>query len=109
MTIEGLILCGVAALLVWAIIQHLNISRRAFLTAQQLCHKEGLTFLDQSVLLKKMRLCRSKQSLFGIKREYSFEFSTVGDQRYHGRMVFVGNRRISLDLDAFKPSGALPY
>jgi hypothetical protein len=111
MSIEALILCSIAGLMVWAVIRHLNISRRAFLTAYGLCQKEGLTLLDQSVLLKKIRLSRSKQSLFAIRREYSFEFSTVGDQRYRGQMVFIGSKRVALDLDAYKPSvpGAIPY
>lgn len=92
------ILTGVA-IMVW---QHATISRRAYGAAKQHTDKHGVILLDQSVLLKKVRLVSSRHSLFAIQRQYKFEFSTVGDTRYRGSVVFNGPRLHKVELQPFR-------
>lgn len=102
MTIYDLIfvffLAGIAAL-IW---QHAAISRRAYGAAKQHADKQGVVLLDQSVLLRKVRLVASRHSLFAIERQYKFEFSTVGDTRYRGSVIFNGPRLQKVELQPFK-------
>ena len=86
-------------LVVW---QHHNVRRLAYATALRHTEQQSVTLLDQSIVLKKLRIARSNRSLFALKREFGFEFSSLGDTRYQGRVVFVGRTLIELHLDPFK-------
>lgn len=57
-----------------------------------------LQLLDQSLVLEKIRM-RRQNGWLRVYRQYSFEFSSTGDQRYQGRICMVGERMLSLDLD----------
>lgn len=92
------LLIGFAAL-VW---KHANISRRALNIALQHTKRHQVSLLDQSVVLKKMRLVRSKSSLLAVQREYQFEFSSIGDARYKGMVVFNGAKVMDVSMQAFK-------
>lgn len=102
MTIQELsvyfLLAGAAAI-VW---QHTAVSRRAYGAAKQHADKQGVVLLDQSVILKRVRLVKSRHSLFAIERYFQFEFSTVGDTRYRGTVVFNGPRLQKVELQPFK-------
>ncbi len=87
------------AIIVW---RHLEVSRLARELVASYCDKQNLLLLDQSVILKKIRLIKSNESLIGVERRYNFEFSTVGDTRYTGQIVFHGKKMKSIELDAFR-------
>lgn len=93
-----LLFAGLVALL-W---QHGNISRRAYLAVRQYTREQGVTLLDQSVVLKSVGVCRSSHSLLALERRYDFEFSSVGDVRYPGRVIFRGGRQVHIELAPFK-------
>ncbi|WP_045855640.1 DUF3301 domain-containing protein [Teredinibacter purpureus] len=102
MTLSDLTLLSflfVAGIGIW---QHLGISQRAYTVVKRRTEKAGVTLLDQSIVLRSMRLCRSSHSLFAIERRYNFEFSSVGDVRYPGNAVFAGKRLLGLELAPFK-------
>ena len=102
MTIYDVYLLGCLALLVALIWQHLEVSRRARSTAKKACEKQQLLLLDQSVILIKLRPRKSNRAFITIERTYGFEFSTTGDQRYRGELLFEGNRLKHLELQAHK-------
>jgi len=81
---------------------HGNVSQKAYLSAKRHTEKQGVTLLDQSVVLKSMSIRRSPHSLFALERRYRFEFSSVGDVRYTGQVVFHGSRRQLIQLSPFK-------
>jgi hypothetical protein len=104
MNIEALILLSILAVLAYAIWQHANINRNARAEAQKATDKYGLVLLDQSVLLKRVRIVPSKSSLLAIERSYSFEFSTTGSHRYQGKLVFSGQILVKRELEAYRPA-----
>jgi len=88
-----------ACVLLW---RHLNISRRAYQHAISHTKKHGVSLLDQSVVLKKMRIARSKATIIAVERQFQFEFSSVGDVRYVGCIIFSGARLKHIDLAPYK-------
>lgn len=102
MTIYDLISFSLVAILIYAIWQHNNISLLARASAKRHCEKEGVQLLDQNVILTRVGMAKSHRSLFAIKREYAFEFSSVGDYRYKGKVVMHGKLLAHIELSPFK-------
>jgi len=102
MTIESLFVFGSLFLLGYALWQHANVSRNARNAAISATEKYGVVLLDQSVILKKIRLRRSTRSGLAIERRYGFEFSSTGNQRYSGTLVFEGAYLRTIDMDAYQ-------
>ena len=92
------------ASMIW---KHLDASRIAKFYAKKYCDKEGVQFLDQNVILKRLKIAKSPHSLFAFKRHYSFEFSSVGDRRYSGDIYLLGQRVIHIELEAYKTTEVL--
>ena len=102
MTIDNLFLVSLLVLLVYGIWSHVNMSRIARAAAKRHCVSVGVQFLDQNAILKKIAIRRSTHSLFALMREYSFEFSSVGDARYQGSISLLGCRVESIELPPYK-------
>jgi hypothetical protein len=102
LTIYDLIFFSIIAFSAYGVWQHNNISLLARAAARRHCAKEGVQLLDQNVILKRIRITRSHRSLFAIKREYAFEFSSVGDYRYKGNIIMHGNLLANIELAPFK-------
>lgn len=94
----GVCVLGMLAML-W---QHLSISQHAYKIVAGYTRDRGVNLLDQSILLKRVRLVPSINSLIALKRTYAFEFSTLGDERYPGQVVLIGKRLKSIELAPFK-------
>jgi hypothetical protein len=102
LTIYDLIFFSIIAFVAYGIWQHNNISLLARAAAKRHCGKEGIQLLDQNVVLKRIGIAKSHRSLFAIKREYVFEFSSVGDYRYKGDIVMHGKVLAHIELAPFK-------
>lgn len=85
--------------LVW---QHLSVSQHAYRLVARQTRDRGVNLLDQSVVLRRISLRPSASSLFAIRRVYSFEFATLGDERYPGSIELLGKRQINITLAPFK-------
>lgn len=94
-----LLLVALAIVVIW---QHIGIASMAERVARQRCKQEGVVLLDQTIVMHTFRLTRSTHSLFTLERHFRFEFSTVGDVRYQGDIIFKGKRLISISLQPFK-------
>jgi hypothetical protein len=94
---EGLLLAGLAGLGVfwWDGLQKRELALQA---ARRACDLAGVQFLDETVALRKMTLRRDTNMRARIYREFSFEYSSVGDDRQAGRVYLLGNRILSADL-----------
>lgn len=66
------------------------------------CQGLGLIFLDDTVVLKKLRLVRDDLGRMAIQRLYHFEFSSDGSQRYHGAVTLLGNNPVNFMMDAYR-------
>jgi hypothetical protein len=99
MSSEWLLLAGLAAMawFWWDSLQKRELAVRA---ARAVCERAGVQFLDDSVALNKMRLRRDAAQRTKLYREYSFEYSSAGDDRQAGRVYLLGERLLSADLIA---------
>lgn len=102
MDIYQLIAISIIGLIIWLVWQHNNISISASTAAKHRCQKEGIQLLDQTVVLQKMRIIKSKRSIITLQRTYQFEFSSVGDYRYQGTIKMQGRYIESIELPPFK-------
>ena len=66
--------------------------------AQQECKKLDLQLLEGSVALKKLRIKRTHSGRLGLIRDYIFEFSATGDERYLGTVTMFGLSVVNIDL-----------
>jgi len=99
MSSEWLLLAGLAALawFWWDSLQKRELAVRA---ARAVCERAGVQFLDDSVALSKMKLQRDSNQRARIYREFSFDYSSVGDDRQAGRVYLLGEVILSADLIA---------
>ncbi len=102
MSLGNIVLVLGLGFVAWFIWRHLAISKRAYEVARDYSDKNNVQLLDQSVVLRRLRIRRSSSSLFALERLYRFEFSTIGDRRYKGSVVFVGEHLSKVEMEPFK-------
>jgi len=73
----------------------------AVTAARQACQRINAQFLDDTVMLAKVRLCRRQSGTMALCRYYSFDFSMDGEQRRSGaiRMKAQHIEDLLLDID----------
>lgn len=91
-----LTLCG---LFLWL---HFNIRHRALAAALRHTERHRVLLLDQTIVLKSMKFRSSHRALFTFERVFEFEFCSLGDTRYKGRVKFAGQKQIGIWLEPFK-------
>ena len=79
-----LLLLALAALYWW---QSGVYKGRARELAEAHCRQLGLQLLDQSMVIVGFWPLRGRSGRIEFRRTYQFEFSSVGDRRYQGRLV----------------------
>jgi len=102
MNIYDLIVASVVVAFAALLFNHINISRFAASAARRYCEQHNLQFLDQNVVLTGMLLRRSRHQLFAIERSYRFEFSSIGDHRYSGKVILLSKRLQHIELEIYK-------
>lgn len=85
--------------LVWI---QLDANRIAKSAAKKYCKQNDLQFLDQSIVLLSFRLKKSRSSLITIERIFKFEFASIGDQRYQGKVQLQGFTLMDVELEPYK-------
>lgn len=68
--------------------------------AARRCQDLDLQLLDQSMVLKKIRLRRGADGMLAWHRRYDFEFSSTGHERYPGSVNLAGNHLLGIELAA---------
>ncbi|MDH5408481.1 MAG: DUF3301 domain-containing protein [Gammaproteobacteria bacterium] len=68
------------------------------------CKSQGVDFLDETVVLRKVRLRRNSAGHLVVYREYQFEFSSDGSHRYLGMISLLGKQLIAIDMEAYRDS-----
>ncbi len=96
---EWLLLVSLA-LLAWFWWDSLQKRELAIQAARAVCERAGVQLLDDSVAVSKMKLRRDANQRARVYREFSFEYSSVGDDRQAGRVYLLGERVLSADLIA---------
>jgi hypothetical protein len=74
---------------------------RAIALGREACEREGLQFLDETVLCTRTRPARDADGRVRLRRVYRFEFSDDGVNRRAGQLVLLGPDLESLELEPF--------
>jgi hypothetical protein len=74
---------------------------RAIALGREACEREGLQFLDETVLCTRTRPARDADGRVRLRRVYRFEFSDDGVNRRAGQLVLLGPHLESLELEPF--------
>lgn len=92
MSIESIfvLLLIVAGVAFWA--HHGRVGVKAAATARRYVEEQNLQFLDQSVVLRGVRVSWRRSTGPCLIRTYEFEFTHRGEHRYTGSMTLSGWR-----------------
>ena len=72
----------------------LRAKEAALKIAEKHCAEMEVQFLDQSVYLKRLWFKRNENGQLNSWREFYFEFTVSGDDRYLGRVSMLGKKII---------------
>ena len=97
---ETIALAGIAAA-GWFWYDSMRARERAVRAGRGVCEREGLQFLDDTVLCTRTRPTRDAAGRVTLRRVYTFEFSDDGQRRRAGSIVVVGDRLESLEMEPF--------
>lgn len=76
-----------------------GVKESALAAVSRHCHKLDLQLLDHSIGLRGLWLKRDSAGKLHFWRSYNFDFSAQGDDRYKGRIVLLGKRIESIELE----------
>jgi len=75
----------------------MRVREHAIVAARRACRSMGVQFLDDSVVLDRIRLRRDGRGTLRLWRQYRFEFTQSGGERCHGYMTLLGRRVVDVD------------
>ncbi len=90
------------ALLLWLWWDGLAAKERADKEARRLCQNADVLFLDDSVAISRLRLCRQRNGRISLYRRFGFEFTTDGQHRYSGYIDVFGELILETYMDAYR-------
>jgi len=82
----------------WDTIGAKEVARQAGL---QTCNNADVQFLDDTVSRQRIWLKRNVQGHLSICRQYTFEFTHFGDERYKGEIILHGKIVNHIQMDAY--------
>lgn len=74
------------------------VKERALVATRNHCRAMGVQLLDDSVVLRGFWLKRDRGGQMRWRRHYEFEFTSTGDERYHGSTIMFGQRIETIQL-----------
>jgi hypothetical protein len=83
-------LLSLVCLVIYAWISAQKVRESALVAATDECKRLDLQLLDGNVGLKRFRVKRGNSGSLVLNREYGFEFSATGEERYQGKVVMLG-------------------
>ena len=95
----ALVMLGLAAFGAWLWNDSLRARERMLDTCARLCRELKVQFLDESVVLVRLRLGWGRGRRPELVRVYAFEFSGTGQDRWQGRATLAGRHVVSVQLD----------
>lgn len=78
-----------------------EIKQIAHRLAKRHCGEMEVQFLDDSVVLRRIRL-KYHNGHVSLLRTFQFEFATKGDARYQGEMIFAGFKLQTIELEPYR-------
>ena len=89
------------ALAVWYWSYSQKVKQLALRASIKRCKEAGVQFLDHSVVLHRFAFSKNSNNKWGLIREYRFEFTSTGENRYTGRVIMQGYHTISTELEPY--------
>ncbi|WP_221063931.1 DUF3301 domain-containing protein [Methylomagnum ishizawai] len=96
-TVEILIFLAVAGC-GWLWYENTQARETALAAVREACRAEGLQFLDETVVLARLRPTRTAEGWIAWWRVYEFEYSDTGDNRRRGGVHLLGGRVTLLNV-----------
>ena len=90
MQLKSIALTAGIIAVVWYWLKSREIKDVALRAAVKYCEQLELALLDQTVVLKSLRLSRNKTGNICFRRRYQFDFTSTGQERYQGTLIING-------------------
>ena len=84
---------------VWYWFHAIRAKELARLAGRRRCEEVGVIFLDDTVMLTRVRLRRDSEGRMRIYREFQFEFTSDGGTRSGGEIALLGGRILYLIME----------
>ena len=91
-----------AAAIIWYLLDAMRVNELARHIGRQACAQADVLFLDDSVVMKKICLRRNANGQLTLYREYQFEFTSDGSQRYQGSLSLLGKQLMDVQLEVYR-------
>lgn len=88
----------ILAVLTWFWLDTLRAREAGIAAARELCDKQNLQLLDDTVASESLRLARDDNGRVMLRRVYAFEYSDTGDNRRRGSVTLLGRRVVMLNV-----------
>lgn len=88
--------CAVALVSFWW--QSDKIKSLAMSQVLNYCREQNLQLLDQTMVLRGVWPQRGRDDGIRLRRRYSFEFTSTGEERYNGTVEMLGRKLQRLEL-----------
>ena len=66
------------------------------------CRKLEIQLLDEYVALNALWIKRNTFGKLVLWRSYQFEFTSTGNERYHGKVILLGKKITGIELEPYK-------
>ena len=98
---QELFYIGLVFLLLWLWRDSMHAREQAIAAAKRACNRLEVQFLDDTVSIAKLRLCRTNYGTMALCRLYCFDFSLDGEVRRLGTISMKGQsiEDVVLDID----------
>ncbi len=87
---------------IWYWLDGIRVKELARQAGRRACDQDHVAFLDDTVVLQKIRLQRNTDGHMHIWRSYDFEFTSDGSCRYRGNISMLGKTVSSLFLETHR-------
>ncbi|TAH41290.1 MAG: DUF3301 domain-containing protein [Betaproteobacteria bacterium] len=102
MSLPELLALLALGLLVWFWFDSLKAREAGVAAARAACRREGLQFLDESVVGRGLRPVRDEHGRLVLQRAFDFDYSRSGYDRFRGAVVLQGRDVVLLDVGAWR-------
>lgn len=96
------------ALIGWWWWDSMQAREQAVNAARRACRTFSMQLLDDSVVLRRVRVQRDRRGRLGLLRMYTFEFTRVGDERRNGYASLIGKHVLDVHLDDVEDDSPSP-
>jgi hypothetical protein len=91
----------VLSLIAWYWSYSQKLKRLALDASIRCCQQANVQFLDDSVVMHQIKLSKNARNQRFFLREYRFEFTSTGEQRYSGRVFFQDEHLTHSELEPY--------